>query len=145
MKALIIEDSEYERTMICAFLKLMGFSAVVERTTLKQAIIALEKEKFDLITLDLKLQDSTPESTLASLPVIASYAGNTPIVVATGHPSAITPCAMKCAQSLLRKPYQYNDFKQAIESAMKSRKYRPMFPVAMLMIASLGQMKTCNA
>ena len=145
MKALIIEDSEDERDMICAFLKLIGFSAVVERTTLKQAIIALEKEKFDLITLDLKLQDSTPESTLASLPVIASYAGNTPIVVATGHPSAITPCAMKCAQSLLRKPYQYVDFKNAVESAMKSTKYRPMFPVAMLMLSHVKKLTTCNA
>lgn len=144
MKALIIEDSEDERDMICAFLKLIGFSAVVERDSLKQAIIALEKEKFDLITLDLKLQDSTPETTLASLPVIASYAGNTPIVVATGHPSAITPCAMKCAQGLLRKPYQYNDFKQTVESAMKSTKYRPMFPVALLMLSSFGKLNPCN-
>jgi DNA-binding response OmpR family regulator len=136
MKALIIEDNEDERDMICAFLQRIGFKYVVERSTLKAAVETLQKEKFDLITLDLRLSDSTPESTMASFPVIASYAGRTPVVVITGNPSFITECIGKNAQGLLRKPYHFRDFEEAVQGAMRCHNYRPLFPVAMLMLSS---------
>jgi DNA-binding response OmpR family regulator len=137
MKALIIEDNEDERDMICAYLRSIGFDDLTERSTLKASVETLQKERFDLITLDLRLQDSTPESTMASFPVIASYAGKTPVLVITGNPSFITECIGKHAQGLLRKPYHFRDFEEAVHGAMRCHKYRPLFPVAMLMLSTL--------
>lgn len=141
MKALVIEDSEDERDILCDYLRSLGFDSMVERSTLKAAIETLNKEKFDLITLDLRLQDSTPETTLASLPVIASYAGTTPVLVVTGHTSFIAPCVAKYAQGLLAKPYGFRDFEKAVESAITSNKYRPLFPVAMLFLSQIKALK----
>lgn len=138
MRALIIEDNEDERDIILYNLQRLGFDSIVERSTLKAAIQTLTDanehgERFDLITLDLKLQDSTPETTLASLPIIASFASSAPIIVVTGHPSKLTESVRSYAQGLLQKPYNFYDFTNEVNATMRSKKYRPLFPVAMLL------------
>jgi len=137
MRALIIEDNEDERDIILYNLRRLGFDSIVERSTLKAAIQTLTEAKergecFDLITLDLKLQDSTPETTLASLPIIASFAASAPIMVVTGHPSRLTENVRSYAQGLLQKPYNFYDFTNEVNATMRSKKYRPLFPVALL-------------
>src|SRR3981081_861447 len=53
---LVVDDDESLQSLFKIFLKKIGFSRVVVGTV-KEAIAALEKQKFDLLFLDLKLPD----------------------------------------------------------------------------------------
>src|SRR6266566_1798262 len=53
---LVVDDDESLQNLFKLFLRKIGFSRVVVGTV-KDAIAALEKQKFDLIFLDLKLPD----------------------------------------------------------------------------------------
>jgi len=53
---LVVDDDEQLQSLFKLFLKKIGFSRVVVGTV-KEALSALDKQKFDLIFLDLKLPD----------------------------------------------------------------------------------------
>ena len=53
---LVVDDDESLQSLFKIFLKKIGFSRVVVGTV-KEALAALEKQKFDLLFLDLKLPD----------------------------------------------------------------------------------------
>ena len=53
---LVVDDDESLQNLFKIFLKKIGFSRVVVGTV-KEAIAALEKQKFDLLFLDLNLPD----------------------------------------------------------------------------------------
>src|SRR5437899_9742242 len=53
---LVVDDDESLQSLFKIFLKKIGFSRVVVGTV-KEALTALDRQKFDLIFLDLKLPD----------------------------------------------------------------------------------------
>src|SRR5437588_8475209 len=53
---LVVDDDESLQNLFRVFLKKMGFSCVVVGTV-KEGLVALNKQKFDLIFLDLNLLD----------------------------------------------------------------------------------------
>src|ERR1700747_687215 len=53
---LVVDDDESLQNLFRLFLRKIGFSRVVVGTV-KDAVVALEKQKFDIISLDLKLPD----------------------------------------------------------------------------------------
>ncbi len=78
---LVVDDDESLQNLFKLFLRKIGFSRVVVGTV-KEALAAIEKQKFDLVFLDLKLPDgpaddvydaikkNNPIAPSSSLPVI---------------------------------------------------------------------------
>src|SRR6201982_689441 len=60
---LVVDDDESLQNLFKIFLKKIGFSRIVVGTV-KDAIAALEKQKFDLIFLDLTLADGRADEVL---------------------------------------------------------------------------------
>ena len=130
MNALLIEDNDDEREIYRSFLQGAGFSFIDERMTAKDAISLLcADQKYDLIVLDLKLPDSKPAATF---PAISSYAGNIPILVITGNPVCMKSGLETVANGMLCKPFTRAEFIKTAKDAMRSQRYRPLFPVALL-------------
>src|SRR5467141_4867345 len=81
---LVVDDDESLQNLFKLFLKKIGFSRVVVGTV-KEALTALDKQKFDLIFLDLKLPDGPADdvydSSKKSLPPC-------PIIFITGYPDS---------------------------------------------------------
>ena len=132
MKALIIEDNADHREILRENLRLCGVTTFAERSTLKAALDTLSKLSFDVICLDLKLEDATPQETIATLPAIASFAGDAALIVISGYASLLTSCVEKHCSAIIQKPYDFKEFKAGFEKAMKPKR-RPIFSVSLLL------------
>src|SRR6266513_2354856 len=81
---LVVDDDESLQSLFKIFLKKIGFSRVVVGTV-KEALVALQKQKFDLLFLDLKLPDGPADDVYDA----AKEADpDLPIVVITGYPDS---------------------------------------------------------
>ena len=93
------------------FLKKIGFSRVVVGTV-KEAIAALEKQKFDLLFLDLKLPDGPADDVYDS----AKEATRLPIVIITGYPDSemLDRILAKGPITVLKKPLKIEQLQQTV-------------------------------
>ena len=132
MTALIVEDSADHRELLRENLKLCGVDTFAERSTLKAALSTLCNLSFDVICLDLKLEDATAAETIATLPLIASYAGKAALIVVSGFTEACIPEIEKFCDAVIPKPYNFDDFKEGFERAMKPKR-KPVFNVSLLL------------
>ena len=100
---LVVDDDESLQNLFKIFLKKIGFSRVVVGTV-KEALAALEKQKFDLLFLDLKLPDGPADD------VYDSGQGRSnrscPIVIITGYPDSemLDRILAKGPVTVLKKP-----------------------------------------
>ena len=127
MTALVIEDNEVERDYVIQYLAKLGEVDCETCATLSDAMAELGGRSFDLVILDLQLEDSTAENTITRLPEIRLAAGTTPIVICTGNPSAILEGTMIYAQGIVRKPYTSDYFLDVVKTAINSTKLREPF------------------
>ena len=132
MTALIIEDNADCRELLRENLRLCGATSFCERTSLKAALKTLSELSFDVICLDLKLEDATAKETIATLPVIASYAGNAALIVASGFTAACVPELEKYCGAVIPKPYDFTEFKAGFERALKPQR-KPVFTASLLL------------
>ncbi|MEQ1860924.1 MAG: response regulator [Chthoniobacteraceae bacterium] len=82
---LVVDDDEALQEMFKLFLKKAGFSRLIVGTG-KEALAALEKQKFDLCFLDLQLPDITGDEIYA---VAKDKYPELPIVIITGYPDSV--------------------------------------------------------
>lgn len=132
MTALIIEDNADCRELLRENLRLCGATTFAERSTLKAALDTLSKLSFDVICLDLKLEDATASQTIATLPVIASYAGDAALIVVSGFTQACVPELQKYCGAVIQKPYDFAEFKAGFDKAMRPQR-KPVFNVSLLL------------
>src|SRR5206468_8123615 len=81
---LVVDDDESLQNLFKLFLKKIGFSRVVVGTV-KEAIAALEKQRFDLVFLDLKLPDGPADDVYD---FVKREQPDCPIIIITGYPDS---------------------------------------------------------
>ncbi len=109
---LVVDDDESLQNLFKLFLKKIGFSRVVVGTV-KEALAALDKQKFDLIFLDLKLPDGAADDVYHSA---REEQPNCPIVVITGYPDSemLDRILAKGPITVLKKPLQIEQLQQTV-------------------------------
>jgi excisionase family DNA binding protein len=119
---LVVDDDESLQSLFKIFLKKIGFSRIVVGTV-KDAIAALEKQKFDLLFLDLKLPDGPADDVYD---VAKEADPNLPIVIITGYPDSemLDRILAKGPVTVIKKPLKIEQLQQTVrilghESAAK--------------------------
>jgi len=109
---LVVDDDESLQSLFKIFLKKIGFSRIVVGTV-KDAIAALEKQKFDLLFLDLKLPDGPADDVYD---VAKESDPNLPIVVITGYPDSemLDRILAKGPVTVLKKPLKVEQLQQTV-------------------------------
>jgi excisionase family DNA binding protein len=109
---LVVDDDESLQNLFKLFLKKIGFSRVVVGTV-KEALAALEKQKFDLIFLDLKLPDGPADDVFE---MARDEQPDCPIVIITGYPDSdvLDRILAKGPITVLKKPLKVEQLKTTV-------------------------------
>jgi excisionase family DNA binding protein len=109
---LVVDDDESLQNLFRVFLKKIGFSRVVVGTV-KEALAALNKQKFDLIFLDLKLPDGPADDVYDAA---RKEQADCPIVIITGYPDSemLDRILAKGPITVLKKPLDAAQLQQTV-------------------------------
>ena len=109
---LVVDDDVSLQNLFKVFLRKIGFSRVVVGTV-KEAMTALEKQRFDLLFLDLKLPDGPADDVYDAAKEIDP---ELPIVVITGYPDGkmLDRILAKGPITVLKKPLKVEQLKQTV-------------------------------
>jgi excisionase family DNA binding protein len=109
---LVVDDDESLQDLFKVFLKKIGFSRVVVGTV-KEALTALDKQRFDLLFLDLKLPDGKADDVYDTAKELDP---NLPIVVITGYPDSamLDRILTRGPVTVLKKPLKIEQIKQTV-------------------------------
>ena len=109
---LVVDDDTGLQSMFKLFLKKQGFSRIVVGTG-REAVAALQKQKFELCFLDLQLPDTTGDEVYRAAKEIQP---NMPIVIITGYPdSQMIDNILKLGPvTVLKKPLQVEALQQTM-------------------------------
>jgi excisionase family DNA binding protein len=109
---LVVDDDEVLQEMFKLFLKRAGLSRLVVGTA-KDAIGALEKQKFDLCFLDLQLPDLTGDEVYK---VAKQKYPDLPIVIITGYPDSemMNNILKHGPVTMLKKPLKVEDLQETL-------------------------------
>ena len=110
---LVVDDDESLQNLFKLFLKKIGFSRVVVGTV-KEAIAALEKQRFDLVFLDLKLPDGPADDVYD---FVKREQPDCPIIIITGYPDSemLDRILAKGPITVLKKPLKTEQLQQTIK------------------------------
>ena len=110
---LVIDDDESLQNLFKLVLKKIGFSRVVVGTV-KEAIAALEKQKFDLVFLDLKLPDGPADDVYD---FVKREQPDCPIIIITGYPDSemLDRILAKGPITVLKKPLKTEQLQQTVK------------------------------
>ena len=110
---LVVDDDESLQNLFKLFLKKIGFSRVVVGTV-KEAIAALEKQRFDLVFLDLKLPDGPADDVYD---FVKREQPDCPVIVITGYPDSemLDRILAKGPITVLKKPLKTEQLQQTVK------------------------------
>jgi len=109
---LVVDDDESLQNLFKLFLKKIGFSRVVVGTV-KEALAALDKQKFDLSFLDLKLPDGPADDVYD---MAKEQQPECPIIIITGYPDSemLIRILAKGSITVLKKPLKVEQLKDTV-------------------------------
>ena len=110
---LVVDDDESLQNLFKLFLKKIGFSRVVVGTV-KEAIAALEKQRFDLVFLDLKLPDGPADDVYD---FVKREQPDCPIIIITCYPDSemLDRILAKGPITVLKKPLKTEQLQQTVK------------------------------
>lgn len=110
---LVVDDDPALQTLFKQFLKKAGFGRIVVGTG-AEALSYAEKQRFDLVFLDLKLPDLPGDELYAKLK--AQYP-DLPIVIITGYPDSdlLTKILSSGPVTVIQKPIEYHKLNQVVK------------------------------
>ncbi len=109
---LVVDDDENLQSLFKVFLRKIGFSRVVVGTV-KEALAAIEKQKFDLIFLDLKLPDGPADDVYDAA---KEQQPDCPIVIITGYPDSamLDRILARGPITVLKKPLKVEQLRDTV-------------------------------
>ena len=109
---LVVDDDENLQNLFKVFLRKIGFSRVVVGTV-KEALAAVEKQKFDLIFLDLKLPDGPADDVYD---MAKEQQPDCPIIIITDYPDSamLDRILAKGPITVLKKPLKVEQIKETV-------------------------------
>lgn len=109
---LVVDDDESLQNLFRIFLKKIGFSRVVVGSV-KEALATLEKQKFDLVFLDLKLPDGPADDVYDAA---KKSQPQCPIIIITGYPDSemLDRILAKGPITVLKKPLKVEQLKETV-------------------------------
>jgi excisionase family DNA binding protein len=109
---LVVDDDESLQNLFKLFLRKIGFSRVVVGTV-KEALAAIEKQKFDLVFLDLKLPDGPADDVYDA---IKAEQPECSIIIITGYPDSamLDRILVKGPITVLKKPLKIEQLKETV-------------------------------
>jgi FixJ family two-component response regulator len=120
IKVLVVDDDARLRKLCAAFLQKIGHTTVAVDGA-EQALKEARKQKFDLVLTDINMPGMTGDVMIDHLQEIQPEI--VPVIM-TGYPSMelAIEAVRKGVYEFLTKPFQMNDFQQAIERAINRRR-----------------------
>jgi two-component system response regulator PilR (NtrC family) len=114
IRALIVDDEKDVRHLFKDFMGDIS-SQITEAATLTDALLYCEGKEYDIILLDLKLEDATGDRTLQAIPEMKRKSGAS-IVVVTGSvdPGVLTRATNAGADFVIQKSVPFSALKKAI-------------------------------
>ena len=109
---LVVDDDENLQNLFKVFLRKIGFSRVVVGTV-KEALAAIEKQKFDLIFLDLKLPDGPADDVYDAA---KEQQPDCPIIIITGYPDSamLDRILARGPITVLKKPLKVEQIRETV-------------------------------
>jgi excisionase family DNA binding protein len=109
---LVVDDDENLQSLFKVFLRKIGFSRVVVGTV-KEALAAIEKQKFDLIFLDLKLPDGPADDVYDAA---KEQQPDCPIIIITGYPDSamLDRILARGPITVLKKPLKVEQLRETV-------------------------------
>ena len=110
---LVVDDDPALQALFKQFLKKAGFGRIVVGTG-AEALAYAEKQKFDLVFLDLKLPDIPGDELYAKLKKIYP---DLPIVIITGYPDSeiLTKILSSGPVTVIKKPIEYDQLNRTVK------------------------------
>jgi len=110
---LVVDDDPALQTLFKQFLKKAGFGRIVVGTG-AEALTYAEKQRFDLVFLDLKLPDIPGDELYAKLKKIYP---DLPIVIITGYPDSeiLTKILSSGPVTVIKKPIEYDQLNRTVK------------------------------
>jgi excisionase family DNA binding protein len=109
---LVVDDDESLQTFFKLFFQKIALSHVIVGTV-KDALAALGKQKFDLVFLDLKLRDGPADDVYDG---IKEHQPDCPIIIITGYPDSamLDRILAKGPITVLKKPFKVEQLKETV-------------------------------
>ncbi|MEM1441531.1 MAG: response regulator [Verrucomicrobiota bacterium] len=110
---LVVDDDPALQTLFKQFLKKAGFGRIVVGTG-AEALTYAEKQRFDLVFLDLKLPDIPGDELYAKLKGLYP---DLPIVIITGYPDSeiLTKILASGPVTVIKKPIEYDQLNRTVK------------------------------
>jgi len=110
---LVVDDDPALQTLFKQFLKKAGFGRIVVGTG-AEALTYAEKQRFDLVFLDLKLPDIPGDELYAKLKKLYP---DLPIVIITGYPDSeiLTKILSSGPVTVIKKPIEYDQLNRTVK------------------------------